>query len=215
VAKGGAGIIWLSGAVRVELAGQEDVGWMLTPMMGNRPDLSQTWWATDTGCFTQPTRHDDVTYLAWLAERQPDQAMCLFATAPDVVGNAAATWQRGRAMLPVIRALGYRAALVAQNGIHDTPVPWPAFDVLFVGGDDAFKLRDERTWQLVAEARRRGKWTHMGRCNSERRYEAARVGGYDSADGTYLAFGPLTNLPKLARWRRRQQQQAPLPLEAS
>jgi hypothetical protein len=156
-----------------------------------------------------------VGYLAWLAERQADAPRCLLATAPDVVGDAAATWQRSKDMLAVIRGLGYRAALVAQNGIHDAPIPWPAFDALFVGGDDHFKLRDERTWQLVREARSRGKWTHMGRCNSQRRYDAARVGGYHSADGTYLAFGPLTNLPKLARWRRRQHLQSPLPLEES
>lgn len=206
-------MIWLSGAVRPELADQEDVGFMLTPMMGNRPDLTTTWWGADTGCFTQPRKHSDVGYLAWLAERQADAPRCLFATAPDVVGNAAATWQRSKDMLSIIRGLGYRAALVAQNGIHDMTVPWPAFDVLFVGGDDAFKLKDERTWQLVAEARQRGHWTHMGRVNSARRYEAARVGGYDSCDGTYLAFGPLTNLPKLNRWRRRQHLQAPLPVE--
>lgn len=203
-------MIWLSGAVRPELAGRTDAGWMLTPMMGNRPDVSGTLWAADTGCFTQPARHRDATYLAWLVERQSVATTCLFATAPDVVGDAAATWQRSRPMLTVIRALGYRAALVAQNGIHDRPIPWHAFDVLFVGGDDAFKLRDERTWQLVADARRRDVWAHMGRVNSQRRYDAARCGGYDSADGTFLAFGPATNWPKVQRWLAGAMRQPPL-----
>lgn len=203
-------MIWLSGAIRPELAGHADAGWMMTPMMGNKPDLSATWWAADTGCFSQPVRHDDGRYLAWLAERRPWRDTCLFATAPDVVGDAAATWARSASLLPAIRSLGYRAALVAQNGIHDGPVPWDAFDVLFVGGDDAFKLRDERTWALVREASRRGKWCHMGRVNSRRRYDAARVGGYHSGDGTLLAFGPDTNMPKLRRWLDGKRQAAML-----
>lgn len=203
-------MIWLSGAVRPEVAGHERAGWMLTPMMGNRPELSDTWWAADTGCFSQPMRHDDAAYLAWLVERQAFAGRCLFATAPDVVGDAAATWKRSRAVLSVIRALGFRAALVAQNGIHDGIVPWGAFDCLFVGGDDQFKLGDERTWALVAEAKRQGVWTHMGRVNSRRRYDAARAGGYDSADGTYLAFGPDVLWPKVSAWL--SQRQAVLPL---
>jgi hypothetical protein len=208
-------VIWLSGAIRAELAGRTDAGWMLTPMMGNRPDLNATWWAADTGCFTQPARHDDAAYLAWLVDRRACAHRCLFATTPDVVGDAAATWRRSRPMLAVIRALGYPAALVAQNGIHDRPVPWDAFDVLFVGGDDAFKLRDERTWALVAEAKRHGKWCHMGRVNSHTRYDTARAGGYDSADGTFLAFGPDANLRHLERWLARQQAVLPLALTRS
>lgn len=183
---------------------------MLTPMMGNKPDLSATWWGADTGCFTQPQRHNDADYLAWLVERRAFADRCLFATAPDVVGDAAATWKRSASMLSVIRALGYRAALVAKNGIHDRPVPWGAFDCLFVGGDDAFKLGDERTWALVREARSRGVWTHMGRANSQARYDAARIGGYDSADGTFLAFGPDQNWPRVERWLRRSQLVMPL-----
>ena len=53
---------------------------------------------------------------------------------------------------------------------------------------------------LVAEAKERGKWAHMGRVNSMRRYDYARGIGCDSADGTYLTFGPTVNLPKVLKW---------------
>jgi len=55
-------------------------------------------------------------------------------------------------------------------------------------------------YSLIAEAKRRGKWAHMGRVNGRSRLLAAVGAGCDSVDGTYLAFGPDTNLPKLLRW---------------
>jgi hypothetical protein len=104
-------------------------------------------------------------------------------------------------MLPRIRALGLPVALAAQNGMEHLDVPWDAFDVLFVGGDTAWKLGPHAR-QLVADARRRGKGTHMGRVNSNRRVQYAATIGCDSADGTYLAFGPDQNLPRLLWWLR-------------
>ena len=62
----------------------------------------------------------------------------------------------------------------------------------------ALKLR--QSWPLFAEAKRRGLATHMGRVNSGRRFRLARDVGYDSADGTFLAFGPDANLPRLLSW---------------
>lgn len=53
---------------------------------------------------------------------------------------------------------------------------------------------------ITAEANHRGAWVHMGRVNSWERLRYARQIGCDSADGTYLAFGPDLNLPKLLRW---------------
>lgn len=188
--------MYLSGSVRADLP--SEVGVMLTPMMGNKlPD--DRMWSADTGCFLQPDKHDDDRYLAWLEVRLHAVDRCLFATAPDVVGDAAATIERSLPMLSRIRTLGFPAALVAQDGLESLPVPWDTFDCLFVGGSTAWKL-SEPAYELVAEAKRRGKWTHMGRVNSERRFRAAAISGYDSADGTYLAFGPDTNLPKLQRW---------------
>jgi hypothetical protein len=43
----------------------------------------------------------------------------------------------------------------------------------------------------------------MGRVNSLRRLRLAARDGYDSVDGTFLAFGPDKNLPRLLAYLRR------------
>lgn len=201
-------MMYLSGAVRAELEGRRpDLGFMVTPEMGNAVDLTASTWAADNGCFTHPERFDLERYLGWLAARPPHT--CLFATAPDVVGDAKATLERSAPVLPRLRALGYRAALVAQDGLEALPVPWDSFDVLFIGGSTAWKLSDAAL-ELVREAKRRGKWVHVGRVNSYRRLRLFTDAGADSADGTFLAFGPSANLPRLEAWLNRLQSQPSL-----
>jgi hypothetical protein len=63
---------------------------------------------------------------------------------------------------------------------------------------------------LTAEAKARGKHVHMGRVNSLRRLRYADAIGCDSADGTFLAFGPDINLPPLLGWLRAVNDQQPL-----
>lgn len=167
--------------------------------------LQDNLWMADNGCFAQPDRYSDVGYLSWLVRMKQHQRTCLFATAPDVVQDAVGTLERSRPMMPVIRALGYPVAFVAQNGIQNITVPWDEFDCLFVGGDDYFKM-SETTYALVREARSRGKWCHAGRVNSESRFMAAAMGGYDSADGTHIAFEPDVAIERVKRWVRRSQQ---------
>jgi hypothetical protein len=193
-------VIYLSGGVRGDLDGRTGLGFMFTPNMGNAPRPGVPW-AADSGLWSaKGIRVFDLDrYLAWLWKRRSYRADCLFATAPDVVGDAAATWLRSRHILPCLRGLGYPAALVAQDGWDGNAVDWGAFDCLFIGGTDEFKLA-ESTYRLIAEAKQRDKHVHMGRVNSGRRFRAAAFAGCDSVDGTYLAFGPDTNWPKLQRW---------------
>ena len=50
---------------------------------------------------------------------------------------------------------------------------------------------------LSRAARSAGKWVHMGRVNSLRRFERARYMGCHSADGTYIKYDPNINMPKM------------------
>ena len=84
-----------------------------------------------------------------------------------------------------------------------------SFDVAFVGGSTAWKLGPEAK-SLIAAAKARGKGVHVGRVNSQRRFLAFAALGCDSADGTYLAFGPDENLPKLLGWLEHDRTHAPL-----
>lgn len=169
---------------------------MITPAMKQKPFLGQTWGA-DNGRFSSPHQYTDAKYIAWL-RRMPVES-CLFATAPDVVGDAKATMTLSMPMLWVIRELGYRAALVAQDGLENLTVPWDHFDVLFIGGSTEWKLG--KACRLIAvEAKRRGKYLHMGRVNSYRRLQYAWSIGCDSVDGTFLKYGPRTNKPRLDAW---------------
>lgn len=177
------------------VAGQ--LAYIDTPKQGNvRPP--GVIWSADNGCFGKGYPGDEA-WFAWLEKNAHDAPTCLFATAPDVVGDAVATLTRSLPWLAKIRDLGYPAAFVAQDGLQDLEVPWDEFDVLFIGGSTEWKLgRHARA--LIRDAKARGKWVHMGRVNSAQRYRYAEHIGCDSVDGTYLTFGPDVNLPTLLSW---------------
>lgn len=177
------------------LSGQ--LGMIANPASGNAvmPGVD---WVADNAIFGGNYPGDDA-YLDWLGARREHRKACRFAAAPDVVCDAKATLERSGPMLARIRAAGYPVALVAQNGLEELSVPWADFDALFIGGDTAWKLGPHAA-ALTAQAHHYGKWVHMGRVNGWGRLRAARQMGCDSVDGTYLAFGPDKNLPKLLGW---------------
>jgi hypothetical protein len=176
-----------------------ELGFIDTP--AQRQQRVGSRWCADNGCFGKGYPGDEA-WLAWLARQaaERDAALCVFATAPDVVADFAATWARSRPWLSRIRELGLPAALVAQDGMSvDTFDGWDELDVLFVGGSTEWKL-GAAARALVAEAKRRGKHVHMGRVNSRKRLRYAQAIGVDSCDGTLLTFGPDKHLPSLLRW---------------
>lgn len=166
------------------------VGLMLGP--GNSYHLRvdrYPWFAADNGCFTDKWVED--THLAWLDQLPRDR--CLFAVAPDVYPDAAATLERSRRYFDLMRGMGFPVALVAQDGAERLDLPWEDFDALFIGGERKPHARDE--WKvspaaagLARLARSHGKWVHMGRVNSLRRLDLARQMGCLSADGTYVKY---------------------------
>lgn len=185
----------------------QTIGYIDTPAQGNRRPAGVTWCA-DNGCFGKGYPGDE-RWLAWLTANAYAADECLFATAPDVVGDAQATLTRSVPFLPKIRELGYPAALVAQDGLEDLDIPWGVFDVLFIGGSTDWKL-GAAVRDIVKEAKARGKRVHMGRVNSLRRYRYAEAIGCDTADGTFLTFGPDINLGRLKGWMRNLETQPEL-----
>lgn len=174
------------------------IGFVDTPRQGNRRPEGVTWVA-DNGAFSD--KFVEADWWRFLVANANAADSCLFAVAPDVVADAQATLDRSRPWMPKIRALGYPVAFVAQDGLEDLAVPWDEFDVLFIGGSTEWKLGPHAR-VLAAQAKVRGKGLHMGRVNSERRFKYAAAIGCDTVDGTFLTFGPDTNLPKVVAWSR-------------
>lgn len=184
--------------VRDAMQRRNDLGAILTPKQGNLIPAGVHWCA-DNGVFGKGFPGED-KWFAWLAALPYDRALCEFAVAPDVVADAPATLTRSAPWLPKIRALGIPAAFVAQDGQENLPVPWDEFDVLFIGGSTDWKLSGH-SQRIAFEARSRGKRVHMGRVNSHRRLVTAALAHCcDSADGTFVSFGPDVNLPKVEAW---------------
>ena len=182
--------------------GHRRLGAIVTPDSSRRLPPTMAW-AADNGCFSpsKPKPFDLDRYLRWLAKPVGSLELCLFATAPDVVGDWAATWARSQPVLPQLRGLGYRAAVVLQNGVTlaDLERIRPEIDAVFVGGDNVFKLADS-TYALVAWAKQHGLYAHMGRVNGELRLRFAMAGAYDSADGSGLAYAPDALWPRVTGW---------------
>lgn len=203
-------MIYLSGCIREDILAP-NVGVLLTygisaqqrGMHRLEPILARSVWAIDNGCFVRPNLIL-ADYAQWI-QSLPHLANCLFAAAPDVVGDAAETLRRSLPALPALRSL-LPVAFVAQDGIERIEIPWTEFDWLFVGGSTEFKLSE----QLIAvcrEAKQQGKKIHVGRVNTQRRLRFASLVGADSVDGTMIAFGPDVNSKKLNRWMARENAQ--------
>jgi len=112
---------------------------------------------------------------------------CIFVATPDVIGDCDATLKQFQYYREMVR--DYPVALVSQDGIanHSGDIPWNDFDALFVGGSDNHKLGEEGRW-IIKEAKKRGKWVHVGRVNSVSRIIQFHMA--DSWDGTHLGFFP-------------------------
>jgi hypothetical protein len=177
------------------------IGLMLTPFsQRNAKNSPHKWvWAADNGCFAE--KWDEKVWLSWLQSHEtPSEA--LFATVPDVVADHDLTVARWGDYHATVSSLGYKPAFVLQDGAVMETIPWETMGCLFIGGSTDFKLSDTAR-MFCAEAKARRIWVHMGRVNSFKRMVMAKQWGVDSVDGTYLAFGPDVNTPKLVSMVRR------------
>lgn len=175
----------------------ETVGDLIVPKAWSSPSsltLATGRWAMDNGAFSG---FDAGAYVRMLHAFH-GRSGCLFVTAPDVVADAAATYELWPFWSRLLRGLGYRPAWVAQDGMRPELVP--NCEAIFIGGSTKFK-ESEQVRSLCAYAKARGYWVHWGRVNGRRRYELALKSGCDSIDGTGFSMFPDTNIPKADEWR--------------
>ncbi len=154
------------------------LGRLVSPRCGNlvRPGEK---WAGDNDAFKA---WDEDRFVKMLNDREGTPE-CLFVAAPDVVGDAKATLSRFWDWRYEIVGRGYPVAFVGQDGAEDLDISWDAFDAWFIGGSTEWKL-SLASADLAQEARRHGKWVHMGRVNTMERIKEARDFNCDSIDGT-------------------------------
>lgn len=200
-------MLLVSGATTTmeRLRGEPGLGRFVTPASRNSADVVAGWsWAADNGAFGG---FDEDAFLAMIDRFQAHKASCLFAVAPDCVGDAAATDRLWRQWGAWLRWDGWPAAYVAQNGATEASIPWDEFETLFIGGDTPFKLASR---PLMEAAKERGKWVHVGRVNSLRRLRWAHEAGADSVDGTQFSMYPDTYIERALRFMEGLAAQGPL-----
>jgi len=191
------------------------LGVLITPNTGQYVNHVNDYsaFAVDNGCYSEHTgkcEFKPAEFRKLLKDLKPEAHKAMFVTAPDVVGDWEATRKRSEPWLGEIREAGFPVAWVAQNGIENNQgeIPWDDFDVLFIGGSTEWKRgfdskggTNSEFVKMLKEAHKRKKPVHFGRINSWKSLDTVGYGlGASSVDGTYLAFGPEKNLPKLLDW---------------
>jgi hypothetical protein len=201
-APGGPAVLYLANPTRTARASMTSgyLACITTPAQGNHlPPGCMI--GADNGKFGKGWP-GAAAWFAWLTAEiaRYGADRFLFAVAPDVPMDAAATLAESRPWLARIAALGVKPAFAAQDGSEQPGmIPWAEIGVLFLGGSTDWKLGPAAR-ALTAQARARSIPVHMGRVNSRRRLRYAAAIGCASVDGTFLAFAPDVNLPKLLRW---------------
>lgn len=155
----------------------EDFWQLRTPLTGYARAASIPY-GLDNGCYKVFHRQ------AWdrlLEEAEEDAPV--FACLPDIVGDAQRTVELFQAYKS--HTNGIPRALVLQNGIEHTTIPWDDMAAVFIGGDDAFKT-SAVTFGAAKTAKMLGKWVHVGRVNTVRRLRHW-IGLADSIDGSGIS----------------------------
>lgn len=201
-------IILVSGATRT-VDRYPQLGRLVSPSVGNSIDgvaASGRPWAADNEAFTS---WDPDRFWAMLRKiAAADRSRLLWVVCPDVVGDAQETINRWVEWYPQLEYLGLPAAFVGQNGLGACwdQIPWDQMAGAFLGGDDAWKLGEESEW-FAREAKDRGLWVHMGRCNTRKRIRHAVEIGCDSIDGRSFSAWSEVWIPKGLAWIRQADQQ--------
>lgn len=178
------------------------LGCLPVPKAGNSPKSLESLglpMAADNGCFNGL---DAKAFVVMLNEFREAAVKLDWVAVPDVVSDGDETFVQWGRWEPVVRAFGFRPAMVLQDGMsrHDVHTFNPP--ALFIGGTTGFKL-GKLAADLAADWRAKGRPVHMGRVNSERRIRHAVAIGCTSCDGSGFSKWPDTRIPLGVKWIRR------------
>lgn len=136
-------------------------------------------YAVDNGCYKSFDRRR-WERLVDLAESDRPIFVCL----PDIVGDAARTIELFHYFKSFTNEVP--RALVLQDGIERTPIPWDDIVAVFIGGSDQFKYSKE-AMGAAKTAKWLGKHVHVGRVNTPQRVENW-LEYADSCDGSGISM---------------------------
>ena len=154
---------------------------LLTPLTRYRNRYPESHFAIDNGAFSNFNRQ---AFESLLNREFDRRHLCRFVAVPDVVASARRTLEVFDYWMPLLGH--WNLAFVCQDGQEDLPIPFEYIDAIFIGGSTKWKESDAAK-QCVKAAKAMGKWTHLGRCNSADRFEAAIQWGVDSVDRSGIA----------------------------
>jgi hypothetical protein len=157
-------------------------------------------WICDNGAFKG--NFDESVFFSFLEAMYEYRNKCVFAVAPDVVGDAKSTLSLYESFNGRIRQAGYKVAFVAQDGQENLPLP-REFDALFIGGSTRWKLSSAAD-ECISRAKQLGKWVHVGRVNSRKRVVHFALVGVDSVDGTHIVYKPDIHKEAITRWMQEE-----------
>lgn len=150
----------------------------LTRYTNRHPDRS---FAIDNGAFS---RFDRQAFEALLKREKDRRDQCHFVAVPDVVGSAKRTLEVFDHWFP--RLGGWPLALVCQDGQENESIPWDVINAVFIGGSTKWKT-SLHAIACIKAAQALGKWVHVGRVNTPRRFEWCLNLGVNSIDGSGIS----------------------------
>lgn len=142
-------------------------------------------WMCDNSAFTRKFIWDH--YKRTLDSLRHLQASNICITCPDVVGDAKLTYISWLRYHNRLEDLGYNVAYVLQDGLNFRYLPDVKY--YFVGGTNLFK-DGQYCADIITDLKKSGKYVHVGRVNTDRRFEHFYKLGIDSCDGTQLIHCP-------------------------
>ena len=143
----------------------------------------------ENGAYTTGNPMFNTTWWRMAKAAQEDEN-CIWIVAPDAMGDWKKTLRHFDTFTNLHKFPKTKLAIVLQDWCDAIPnghdeVPWDDIVCVFVGGTDKFKY-SRQCMEICEEAKRRGKWVHVGRVNTVKNivywYDIA-----DSFDGSGIA----------------------------